>query len=235
MFSFLMGILMGFSLASPPGPINAVIASESLISKRKGILVGTGAMTADFIFMTVSFVIYQVIKPLVAYFYIFASLAMFLLAYSLLHRNSSEKAPKKFGFDYLKGLMLGLTNPFQIGWWVTAGLSFIGIFGWQSVFGLFLAIIVWITLFPTVIALIGYYGGSFVYSLIRWVSAAAIFMFGIYFLYEFLVTIMRRLDWHENMFTFIHLKNSAMGISKNNSFSAVCPPAEETTNPFNAD
>ena len=202
---------MGFSLAAPPGPMNAIIATESLISERKGILVGAGAMTADFIFMVISFMIYQVIKPVITYFYIFASLAMFLLAYSMFRRSPSEKAPKKFGFDYIKGLMLGLTNPFQIGWWVTAGLSCLWIFGWQSVLGLFLAIIIWITLFPSVVALIGYYGGSFVYSLIRWVSAVAIFMFGIYFLYEFLVAIMRGLDCRKNILAFIHFKKFCRG------------------------
>lgn len=44
------GLALGLSLAAPPGPVNSVIASESLRSKIHGVSVGLGAMTADFVF-----------------------------------------------------------------------------------------------------------------------------------------------------------------------------------------
>ncbi|MGC8636497.1 MAG: LysE family translocator, partial [Thermoprotei archaeon] len=37
---------MGFTLAAPPGPMNALIANEATRSAKKGSLVGAGAMTA---------------------------------------------------------------------------------------------------------------------------------------------------------------------------------------------
>jgi len=44
---FLLGALLGHSLAVPPGPMNALIAAWSLKSLRHGFAVGAGAMSAD--------------------------------------------------------------------------------------------------------------------------------------------------------------------------------------------
>ncbi len=48
------GLALGLSLAAPPGPVNSVIASESLRSKIHGVSVGLGAMTADFVFFSIN-------------------------------------------------------------------------------------------------------------------------------------------------------------------------------------
>jgi len=49
--SLFSGLLLGYSLAVPPGPINALIAAWSLRSFRHGFAVGAGAMSADFLLM----------------------------------------------------------------------------------------------------------------------------------------------------------------------------------------
>ena len=52
-YSLVAGIAIGLSLAVPPGPMNALIAAESV--KRSyvdGIKLGMGAMTADAIFFS---------------------------------------------------------------------------------------------------------------------------------------------------------------------------------------
>ena len=47
-YEYGLGILLGLSLAGPPGSVNSVIANESLKSRLHGMGVGFGAMTADF-------------------------------------------------------------------------------------------------------------------------------------------------------------------------------------------
>lgn len=76
-----------------------------------------------------------------------------------------------------------MTNPYQVAWWVTAGLSFIGAFGLESVAGLFTAIIIWITAFPIAIHLGRRYGGGTAFTIIKITSALAILGFSAYFIY----------------------------------------------------
>jgi threonine/homoserine/homoserine lactone efflux protein len=49
--SLFSGLLLSYSLAVPPGPMDALIAAWSLRSFRHGFAVGAGAMSADFLLM----------------------------------------------------------------------------------------------------------------------------------------------------------------------------------------
>ncbi len=49
--NYFIGLVYGFSLAIPPGPMNALIANRSLSTYREGFFTGLGALTTDFIFM----------------------------------------------------------------------------------------------------------------------------------------------------------------------------------------
>lgn len=56
-YSLVAGILIGLSLAVPPGPVNAIIAAESVKkSYLNGMKVGLGAMTADATFLVITLV-----------------------------------------------------------------------------------------------------------------------------------------------------------------------------------
>jgi len=182
MLNLLIGMMLGFSLAVPPGPMNALIAAESLRSPIHGTMVGAGAMTADAILMTISLLLYQLVKPFVYYIYLAGGIIMIYLAYNVLMSKQTGSNNKAVTISYTKGIIMGITNPYQISWWVTAGLSFISIFGLESVLGLFIAIIIWIIVFPIIINLGSRYGGSKAYDVIRVTTAAAIVGFGLYFI-----------------------------------------------------
>jgi threonine/homoserine/homoserine lactone efflux protein len=151
---FLQGYIYGFSLAAPPGPMNALIASRSLNSFKEGFITGLGAMTADFIFMILTLMAFSLIKNLPLFpFYFIGSFYMLYLAIRIytskteeLNKVSSETLRKSSTF--LTSLALGISNPYQILWWLTAGLSFMALFGIIAVAGLFSAILSWIILFP---------------------------------------------------------------------------------------
>ncbi|MEM0373319.1 MAG: LysE family transporter, partial [Sulfolobales archaeon] len=122
-YSFFIGIVLGLSLAAPPGPINAIMAYESTRSKYNGIAVGAGAMSADVIFFIITYLFYQIIPPKITiYFYFIGGVIMIYLAYLVV---KSKPIKRDIKGNYLVGLMTGLTNPFQIIWWLTAGLSMI--------------------------------------------------------------------------------------------------------------
>ncbi|MET1160527.1 MAG: LysE family transporter [Thermoprotei archaeon] len=155
--NYFYGLLYGFSLAIPPGPMNALIASRSLNSYREGFFTGFGALTADLIFMFITYLAYSlVVEWDLTAFYLIGSTYMFILAY-LVYESKPQMRSRDHArgvlFSYFSALFLGLTNPYQILWWVTVGLSFLSLFGLSSIIGLFTAILVWITIFPHIIRL----------------------------------------------------------------------------------
>jgi len=161
MINFIYGYVYGLSLAMPPGPMNALIADRSLYSFRAGFLTGLGALSADVIFMILTIFFYELMKNSVAtplIFFIGGGYMMFLVIEMIRgwhndinidpeKRRSSSNLVK----TYLTSLLLGITNPYQILWWATAGLSLIAILGLSVVIGLLTAILTWIIIFPLMI------------------------------------------------------------------------------------
>ncbi len=158
LFSIVSGLLYGFSLAVPPGPMNALIASRSLSSYREGFLTGLGAMTADLIFMILTYTAYGFMRslPLEPIYLIGGTYMIILAALILRSRESNPSKPasverSSLVLSFISALALGITNPYQILWWLSAGLSFMDLFGAASILGLFIAILIWITSFPLAI------------------------------------------------------------------------------------
>ncbi len=149
----LIGYILGLSLAAPPGPVNAVIMNESSKSMLHGTSVGAGAMTADLIFMVALYFGRLVIPEWTfKYLYIFGAAVMVYLAVSVIRSRMPSKSPKG---NYIVGLTMGITNPFQIIWWVTVGLFLVERLSILSVFGFFLGILTWITAFPYAMNIVG--------------------------------------------------------------------------------
>ncbi|MEM0061324.1 MAG: LysE family transporter [Fervidicoccaceae archaeon] len=180
----LQGIALGISLAAPPGPVNAIIASKSLRSWKRGASVGFGALTADLIFMIMSVYLGYLIPPkfMPAISLLgFAFLAW--LAYGVLKSSASytEKVKEKSGSSYFTGLAMGLTNPFQIMWWVTVGVSLVKSLGLQIFLGFVFGIASWVISFSYLINRFGF-SRKFAVA-IKWFSFITLSAFSIYLLY----------------------------------------------------
>ncbi|MEM0288667.1 MAG: LysE family transporter [Metallosphaera sp.] len=170
------GVALGLSLAAPPGPVNSLMAAESLRSKIHGTSVGLGAMTADLIFLIITYIFGEFLPMKIRYiFYIIGGTFMIWLAFDVLKSKLSSRDRKA---NYIVGLTMGLTNPFQITWWITSGLFMIQEFGLLIVPGFFGGIIIWITLFPFIV---NRYGKG-LSNIIRVISFIILIAFGIYIL-----------------------------------------------------
>lgn len=151
-YYYILGLIYGLSLAVPPGPINSIIVSKSMKSNREGTLVGAGAMSADLILMLITLTLYNHIKGLPLFpFYFTGSALMIYISYGIIRSKNQEEGKVKGKGNYLLGLSSGIVNPFQIFWWLSAGLSFISVFGPLAVLGLFSGITIWIVYFPILI------------------------------------------------------------------------------------
>ncbi|MGD1099302.1 MAG: LysE family transporter [Thermoplasmata archaeon] len=145
------GLVLGFSLTIPPGPMNAFIASQSVRSFREGVTAGFGAMSADLVLGVLVYALHSAVDLSAAlrWIYLVGAGVMVYLGIGLLRRAAGNPPLETTGAKtYTKALGLGVSNPFQIVWWLTAGLAFAYFGGWVLFVGLFGAIAGWILVFP---------------------------------------------------------------------------------------
>jgi threonine/homoserine/homoserine lactone efflux protein len=173
-YFILYGYALGLSLAAPPGPVNALIANESMKSTLHGSSIGAGAMTADAIFLFLIYSVRLVIPVyILKYLYLVGGGVMIYLSYAVLKSNMQSRSKKG---NYFVGLTMGLTNPFQIIWWITAGLFLINRFSMVSMGGFFLGIVTWILIFPALMSKVNVKYSPYV----RVASSSVLIIFGAY-------------------------------------------------------
>jgi threonine/homoserine/homoserine lactone efflux protein len=130
------GVVFGLALAAPPGPMNAIIAEESVLRGwSAGFKAGLGAMSADLCFLVLSLAgavaVVDDLPTLRAAMVGVGGLLMLYFAYGAASDVQSALAPE--GADgttgrgqskgFRKAFVLALTNPYQILFWLTVGIG----------------------------------------------------------------------------------------------------------------
>ncbi|MXV63296.1 LysE family transporter [Natronorubrum sp. JWXQ-INN-674] len=128
----LAGIVFGIALAAPPGPMNAIIAEESVVRGwNAGFRAGLGAMLADVVFFVLALagvvaVIdrYPAVRPVL---YLVGGLLMLYFAVGAVEEaraaTSFTDGSRGASKGFRKTFALSLTNPYQIGFWLTVGVG----------------------------------------------------------------------------------------------------------------
>ncbi|MGI0140585.1 MAG: LysE family transporter [Thermoplasmata archaeon] len=145
------GLVLGFSLTIPPGPMNALITSAAVRSWRSGVVTGLGALSADAVLGVAVFELQSVVdfSRYIGWIYLLGTVAMIGLALLLLRSKPAGVAGgDRHLATYSRAVLLGITNPFQIVWWFTAGIAFAYVGGALLFAGLFGAIAIWVIVFP---------------------------------------------------------------------------------------
>lgn len=142
--SLFAGVVFGLALAAPPGPMNAIIAEESVVyGWVAGFKAGLGAMTADAIFFVlaalgvVAFV--ERFPTVRAAMVGVGGVLMLYFAYGAARDVRSSFRPTARGdgdgvadstavgsrasTGFGKAFVLALTNPYQILFWLTMGVG----------------------------------------------------------------------------------------------------------------
>ena len=152
-----IGVLLALSLAAPPGPVNALIASHGVTrSWRAGFLVGLGAMTVDLLWLAVSLLAHSYLLSAKSVFPAIALLGAAVMAYLAWKTAKAWRAepvvavPERavHATSYVTGVATNLTNPYSVVWWLTAGIALIDAFGPLVFVGFFAGILLWISAFP---------------------------------------------------------------------------------------
>jgi len=181
-YSLVAGILIGLSLAVPPGPMNAIIAAESVKkSYANGIKLGMGAMTADAIYLVITLIGVTVLFTGNTVKLVVSIAGGIILAYMAVSTLKSFRKPLKengkedMKSPYLTGLTIGITNPAQILWWITAGAALIANFNLLGIIGFFIGIIMWVSTFSITL--------NFAGSKVKWLYPAVVLISGIVLLF----------------------------------------------------
>lgn len=217
--SLAAGMVFGLALAAPPGPMNAVIAEESAVRGWfAGFRAGLGAMSADIIFLVLALAgVVTVVERYPALRGVMVTVGGLLMLYFAVDAARSAGATLAGseageGRGFSKAFVLGLTNPYQILFWLTVGIglldpgqldvfahlpavgdAFAGAVVVQTgsialVVGLFGGVLAWIVVFPAVLVAAGRRLEAAV-PIVAAASAVVLAGFGLLFLWDGLVTL----------------------------------------------
>ncbi|TJY41091.1 LysE family translocator [Cohnella pontilimi] len=198
MAPILKGIILGFSIAAPVGPIGVLCIRKTLDQGRiMGFAAGLGAATADAVYGSVaalglSLVMQFLIKQSI-WINVLGAVFLLYLAYKTFRAPiRHDHAPDIARLNYMKTfgttLLLTLTNPLTI-------VSFVGIFAGmniasesdQSLFlvlGVFVGSAIW---WLFLISIVGSFRQMMSTRIMKWINSLSAFIllgFGMYSLYK---------------------------------------------------
>jgi threonine/homoserine/homoserine lactone efflux protein len=133
------GVVFGLALAAPPGPMNAIIAEESVLRGwLAGFTAGLGAMAADACFFLLALVgvvtVVRMDATLRGAMVLAGGLLMLSFAYGAMTDarvaftdgttpEPTDGGSPATGNGFQKAFVLALTNPYQIAFWLTVGVG----------------------------------------------------------------------------------------------------------------
>jgi threonine/homoserine/homoserine lactone efflux protein len=140
------GAVLGISLAAPPGPVMAVMATASSRGrKRESILTALGAISADALWLslvTLGFVAYLGERPrAVGALGLGGAFLLFWMAWGAYRAARAGLGDSNLKGSYRLGLLTVLTSPFSFAWWMANGAVLLATLGWGGVAGMFSSLV----------------------------------------------------------------------------------------------
>lgn len=155
--ALLIGATLAWSLAAPPGPINALMAHAA--ARRgfwQGWVYGLGAIAGDMTMLALTGLgVLRVVQALPWLRVAFALVGAALMAWLAVGAwRAARRASAKLGSDdedratpwwreLGKAFAIVVTSPYNWGWWLTAGSSMLTLLGWTVAAGFFAGLLLW--------------------------------------------------------------------------------------------
>ncbi|ECL0338694.1 lysine transporter LysE [Campylobacter coli] len=192
--SFLSGVFLGFGVSVPFGPVNILILTYALKAFKNSIAVGLGAFSIDMLYLfllqfgLLNFLDNVIFMRALAIFgFCFLTYMAYLMlrkkkeSLNLEHKEFKESLLK----SYIKGIILNGSNPYVIGFWLSAtGIVLSNQHAYSTILGLVVAILFWIGALAFVVAKYSYLFSAKVIRIINIVSALIIEYFALSLLYK---------------------------------------------------
>jgi len=130
--TLIAGVVFGLALAAPPGPMNAIIAEESVFRGwGAGFKAGLGAMSADVLFFVLALLgVVSIVEQFPTLRGVMVAIGGLLMLYFAYGAATSVKETFKTTAavddetkGFRKAFVLAITNPYQIIFWLTIGVG----------------------------------------------------------------------------------------------------------------
>lgn len=144
----LAGALLGLSLAAPPGPVMAIMASCSLHGRlRQAMFTAFGAISADFCWLSLSLLGALAFlgghpRWVGALGLVGAALLLWMAWGSWRSARAGLKDSHTPG-SWKLGFMTVLTSPFSLAWWLANGTLLYVSWGWVGIGAMFLSLVLY--------------------------------------------------------------------------------------------
>ncbi|EAH4647988.1 lysine transporter LysE [Campylobacter jejuni] len=192
--SFLSGVFLGFGVSVPFGPVNILILTYALKAFKNSIAVGLGAFSIDMLYLfllqfgLLNFLDNVIFMRFLAIFgFCFLSYMAYLMlrkkkeSLNLEHKEFKESLLK----SYIKGAFLNGSNPFVIGFWLSAtSVVLSSDHAYLMTLGLVVAILFWVSALAFVVARYSHVFSAKVVFIINIISAIIIEYFALNLLYK---------------------------------------------------
>ncbi|EOF7243334.1 TPA: LysE family translocator [Campylobacter jejuni] len=192
--SFLSGVFLGFGVSVPFGPVNILILTYALKAFKNSIAVGLGAFSIDMLYLfllqfgLLNFLDNVIFMRSLAIFgFCFLTYMAYLMlrkkkeSLNLEHKEFKESLLK----SYIKGAFLNGSNPFVIGFWLSATSVVLNSdHAYLMTLGLIVAILFWVSALAFVVARYSHVFSAKVVFIINIISAIIIEYFALNLLYK---------------------------------------------------
>ncbi|EAK2874380.1 lysine transporter LysE [Campylobacter coli] len=192
--SFLSGVFLGFGVSVPFGPVNILILTYALKAFKNSIAVGLGAFSIDMLYLfLLQFGLLNFLDNVIfmRFLAIFGFCFLTYMAYLMLRKKKESLNLEHKEFkesllkSYIKGIILNGSNPYVIGFWLSAtGIVLNNQHAYSTILGLVVAILFWIGALAFVVAKYSYLFSAKVIRIINIVSALIIEYFALSLLYK---------------------------------------------------
>ena len=144
----LAGAALGLSLAAPPGPVMAVMATAASRGRsRESILTALGAISADAVWLslvTLGFIAYLGNHPrAVGGLGLSGACLLLWMAYGAYRSTRAGLGDSNLRGSYRLGLLTVLTSPFSFAWWMANGALLLATLGWGGIAGMFSSLVLY--------------------------------------------------------------------------------------------